>query len=179
MAVNQTKILVLSPEEAYGSPVESLIETRFLSESIPILQLFGNTTTFFDTYQMDAIEGANVKNLVYGWNMTVFHVDALSGNVILKNNPFFGEIIQSQYGWSSKVVSIDSSANLGTGEIVIRHILTAGDIGTKFFNDETKGPFQITEIDSIAGTFTVDFNREVVGKTLKFKITLVSLTPAP
>ncbi len=176
MSLNQTKIITLPPEQAYGLPDETMIEERNLVESTKVFEWYGNTSTFVENFNVYPEVGTNVKNQVYGWNMTVFHVDVLGDKVMIKNNPLPGEIIQSIYGWTSKVVSIDSSVNNGSGEILVRHLISTEDIGTRLFNDDFGNPFKITAINSNAGTFTIDYNREVVGKTLIFKVTIVSIT---
>jgi len=179
MALNQTKVLTLTPNQAYGSADESLIKSMNLKESIPVFEWFGNVADFIDTFQINPDVGVNVKNIQYGWNMTVYHVDMLSDKVFVRNNPFIGEVINSVYGWKSRVVSIDSSVNSGTGEIIIQHIISNDDVGSKYFQDEMGNNFKIVSINRAEDTITVDFNRDVVGRTLVFKVTLVSLTPAP
>lgn len=176
MSQNQTKIITLSPEQAYGNLDKSLVEERNLMEFAKVFEWYGNTSTFVENFNVYPEVGVNVKNQIYGWNMTVFHVDVLGDRVMVRNTPLPGEIIQSVYGWNSKVVSIDSSANNGSGEILIRHLITNDYIGTKLFNDDFGNQFKITAINSNDGTFTIDYNREVVGKTLIFKVTIVSIT---
>jgi hypothetical protein len=179
MALNQTKVLTLTPDQAYGSADESLIKSMNLKESIPVFEWFGNVADFIDTFQINPDVGVNVKNIQYGWNMTVYHVEMLSDKVFVRNNPFIGEVINSVYGSKSRVVSIDSSVNSGTGEIIIQHIISNDDVGSKYFQDEMGNNFKIVSINRAEDTITVDFNRDVVGRTLVFKVTLVSLTPAP
>jgi FKBP-type peptidyl-prolyl cis-trans isomerase 2 len=178
MSVNQTRVLIIPPDEGYGYSDPALFETRSLSESVPVYEWVGNTTEFTQTFVVDPIIGTNVKNQKYGWNMTVFHVDPLTGKVLVKNNPFLGEIVRPSEGWSSTVMSIDTSANMGAGEIVIQHLLTNDVVGHKIFTDEQGRQFIITKVDTNAGTYTIDFNTEVTGKTLIFKVTIVSLTSA-
>jgi FKBP-type peptidyl-prolyl cis-trans isomerase 2 len=178
MAVNQTSVLVIPPEEGYGYSDPALFEKKNLSESIPVYQWIGNTTVFTQIFVVDPVIGTNVKNQIYGWNMTVYHVDPFTGDVYVKNNPQLGEIVRPNEGWGSKVMSIDSSANMGAGEIIIKHLLTNEDVGRKLFTNEQGRQFTISQIDANAGTYTVDFNTEVTGKTLIFKVTIVSLKPA-
>jgi FKBP-type peptidyl-prolyl cis-trans isomerase 2 len=175
MAVNQTSVIIIPPEDGYGYSDPALFETRSLSETVPVYEWFGNTTEFVQAFVVDPIIGTNVKNQKYGWNMTVFQVDP-SGNVLVKNNPLPNEIIRPNEEWNSKVISIDTSANMGAGEIVIQHLLTNEVVGHKIFTNEQGRQFFITQVDTNAGTYTIDFNTEVTGKTLIFKVTIVTLT---
>ena len=176
MGVNQTKVITIPSDKAYGDINEDMILTRDLSESLPVFEWITNSTSFEDTYSVPAILGTTVINTNYGWNMTVYFIDSSSGDILMKNEPMVGEIIQLYYGWSSRVVSVDSAANQGTGEIVVKHLLYPEDEGNIMSADQY-GPFLITDVDLTAGTMTLDYNREVVGKTLTFKITIVSIVP--
>ena len=176
MAINQTKVITLTPEEAYGYSNEDMILTRDLSESFPVFEWITNSTSFEDTYSVPAIMGTTVVNNNYDWNMTIYFIDSDSGDILMKNDPMVGEIIQIYDGWDSIVVSVDSSANQGTGEIIIKHLLYPEDEGNLMSADQY-GQFLITDVDLTAGTMTVDYNREVTGKTLIFKITVVSIAP--
>ena len=77
----------------------------------------------------------------------------------------------------SKVISIDTNANGGDGEIVIRHLLYPDDAG-EVSGENEGGQFIVSDVDLDSGTFTLDYNREVVGKTLIFKVTVVSIESA-
>ncbi|MBA3045537.1 MAG: FKBP-type peptidyl-prolyl cis-trans isomerase [Candidatus Thermoplasmatota archaeon] len=178
MGLNQTKTITVLPKDGYGESDESLIETRTLKESVPIFEWFGNSAAFIEKYDVMPDVGVCVKNSDYGWNMTVFHIDTSGNNIVLRNNPSVGQIVQSTNGMVLKVESIDSSTNNGDGEIVLKHIISSDDIETKIFSDEYGNQFRISSVDTFAGTYTLDFNREVVGKTLIFKITIVTITPA-
>ena len=58
--------------------------------------------------------------------------------------------------------------------IRVRHLLNSLDVNG-FVAQDLDGNFQIVALDPVAGTFTVDYNNAVVGKTLVFQITLASL----
>ncbi len=177
MVVGQTKTLAIPPEQGYGPTDQSLIIQKPLTLSVPVYEWMGNSTDFQNTFQISPTEGTNVKNVKYGWNMTVYHVDYASDMVLLKNNPFMGEIITMPEGWNSRVISIDTSANMGEGEIIVQHLLSPSNVKAVMHTDEAGNQFVISSVDTVSGTYTVDYNREVVGKTLIFKVTLVSHTP--
>ncbi|MCK5024317.1 MAG: FKBP-type peptidyl-prolyl cis-trans isomerase [Thermoplasmata archaeon] len=176
MGINQTKVITILPEDAYGYSNDELILTKNLIEAYPVFEWTSNSTTFQDIYHVPAISGTTVENKEYGWNMTVYSVDSISGDILMKNEPMVGEVIQIYDAWDSIVISVDSSANQGIGEIIVKHLLYSED-GGNIAGFDSNGPFLITDVDPTAGTVTIDYNREVVGKTLVFKITIVSIVP--
>jgi len=176
MGINQTKVVTIPPDEGYGDANDDLIETRSLTETFPIYEWITNSTNFESMYYVPAIVGTTVKSNNYGWNMTVYHIDTIGGDILMKHEPMMNEIVDLYDGWDSMVISIDSAADQGNGEIVVKHLLYPDDEGEILASDDN-GQFLVTDIDLDAGEMTVDYNREVVGKTLVFKIIVVSITP--
>ncbi len=177
MGINQTKVLTIPMEDAYGTSNENLIETKSITDTFPVYEWLTNYSVFQSTYQVEPIVGTTVSSNTYGWNVTVFHVDPTSHQILLKHEPMLGEIVSINDAWDSKVISIDSNAEQGTGEIVIKHLLASEDIG-EVSGTDAGGQFIVSDVNLNAGTFTMDYNREVVGKTLVFKITIVSIISA-
>lgn len=176
MVRNETRILTIQPEDGYGFPSEDMVQTKSLRISIPVYEWTVNTTSFAERYFVDAELGTTIKHDEYGWNATVSHIDPVSGLVMMKNEPNPHEIIKLYNEWDSMVVSIDTSANGGMGEIVVKHLLTSADAG-KIISADKYGQFIVRAVNADAGTYTVDYNREVVGKTLIFKVTMVFINP--
>jgi FKBP-type peptidyl-prolyl cis-trans isomerase 2 len=175
MAVNQTRTLVIQPDDGYGYPDESRIQNLDLIVSVPILEWSVNTTDFQEIYNIPAVYGATVTSHEYGWNMTVFYIDPISDIVQLRNEPVLHEILHLNEDWLSEVISIDTSAFEGVGEIIIKHKLTHEDIGKMFLSPNGE-EFTLLDVDLTTNTASVDFNKEVVGKVLIFRVTLVSIT---
>lgn len=177
MAVNETKELVIQPAQGYGEPDQSLILVVNLTEKKPVYEWGMNATDFESLYIVPAQIGTTVKSNEFGWNMTVFYVDPVTKNVQFKHEPMLNEVISLYDKWDSVVVSIDTSANNGQGEITLRHLLSQDDAGKILSYDSQGNEFRVISVNTGADTYTVDYNREVVGKTLIFRVTLVSLKP--
>jgi len=175
MSINQTRTITIQPEDGYGYTDESLIRNMDLIVSVPIFEWTVNTTVFEEIYYIPAEYGATVKSREYGWNMTVFYIDPITDLVQLRNEPVLHEIVQVNEDWGSEVISIDSSANEGIGEIVLKHLLTTQDVG-KMFHSDTGEEFTVLDVDLGANQATVDYNKEVVGKILIFRVTLISIS---
>jgi FKBP-type peptidyl-prolyl cis-trans isomerase 2 len=175
MAVNQTRVLTIPPEDGYGFPDESKIKTIPMMQTFPVYEWLSNSTDFSDTYFVEPVVGTTVKSMEYGWNMSVYHVDPITAEILAKHEPNLNEVIQLWEGWSSKVISIDSSANGGEGLITVKHLLTSEDAGQIYSTDQFGAEFRVVNVDTSAKTITLDYNREVVGQTLIFQVTVLSI----
>ena len=175
MSINQTKVITIAPEDGYGLPDESLIKTLDLTETFPVFEWKLNVTSFPDVYYVPAVVDTTVKSNDYGWNMSVYHIDPVNGDILLKNEPRLNEVIQLHNGWLSQVISIDTSADQGNGIIVVKHLLTPSDEGNIVSTDEQGAEFRVTGVDLDAKVITIDYNREVVGRTLIFQVTIVTI----
>ncbi|KYK31278.1 MAG: hypothetical protein AYK23_04045 [Candidatus Proteinoplasmatales archaeon SG8-5] len=177
MATNETKVLTIPPEEGYGYSNPNLIETKSLTMTFPVYEWTTNTTTFEQEYYVPAEIGTTIKHADYGWNSTVSYIDPISDLVLLKNEPNPYETIYVFNDWPSRVISIDTSADSGSGEIKVRHLLTEADANNIMSSDSNGNKFIVIDVDTSKNTYTIDYNREVVGKTLTFKVTVVKIIP--
>jgi len=76
----------------------------------------------------------------------------------------------------AQIVSIDDAANTGEGIILVRHLLDpsmANHVAQKSSDGQVM--FILTDVDPEAGSYTLDYNREVVGRTLIFTVTMVHI----
>lgn len=171
LAVGQTTTVSVPYSEGYGPANPALIFVHSLVETVPVQQTF-NESAFQAYYGQSAVSATNVTDPVYGWSVTV---SVLSGLVTTTNSPYPGEAIRPYHAWDADVLSIDSTANKGTGLITIQNHLDStmiDKIGGKAPNGQT---FYLSAVDDSAGTYTLNFNKQVVGRTLVFQVTLVRL----
>jgi FKBP-type peptidyl-prolyl cis-trans isomerase 2 len=170
MHVGESRIVTLTPEEAYGLPDPSRIRTRPLREEVVVTETM-NKTEFGGRFAVAASDGAIVKDLTWGWNVSV----RVAGDLVtIRHSPLLGEIVTVGQRWQAEVVSIDDAANGGRGAITVQHLLTTADVNA-WVAEDTEGNFIVVALDRDAGTFTVDYNQEVVGKSLVFELTLKAL----
>jgi FKBP-type peptidyl-prolyl cis-trans isomerase 2 len=170
MRIGDSKSMTLTPDQAYGNPDPTLVETRLLREEVVVTEEM-NVTEFRDRFAGQPEDGAIVRDLRWGWNVTV----RVAGNIVTtRNSPHLGEIVQVAGRWQAQVVAIDDAANGGKGAITVQHLLTAADVRA-FVAEDDRGNFIVVALDESAGTYTVDYNAEVVGRTLLFEVTLKGL----
>jgi len=165
--------VTLPPKDAYGLGDPNKILVRTLLEEVVVTETM-NATTFQQRYGTQAIDGSVVTDTAWGWNVTV-HV---SGNLVtIRNSPVVGAVITVAGKWRARVVTVDDSADEGRGIIRVQHLLKSADV-RRFVASDRSGNFLIDAVDAVARTFTVNYNPEVVGKTLAFDITVRTIHKA-
>lgn len=172
MKVGDKKTAIVPPEKGYGFKDPSLIVEKTLIESIQ-MRYEWNESKFTDYFGKSPLDGLVVKDPKWGWNVTVFAT--YGDRVIFYFTPEPGEIV-SPFGWEIKVLSIDSTANNGSGEIKIQHLIKPSQIGKLRAQDFEGRDFYLISLNPKAGTFTIDYNEQTRGNTLIFTITLLNIT---
>lgn len=171
MRVGETRQIVVSPELGYGVPEADLLEDRPLQVELPQQERMG-TTAFVQAFDLDPVPGLTFTHPLWRWPVAVLEV---SGSfVTLMHLPEPGFTFPIHGAWTARVVLVDSGADGGRGLVVVRHLLDAGHVDRVQAEDD-RGTFRIVAVDREAGTYTVDYNREVVGKTLIFQVTLLGI----
>jgi FKBP-type peptidyl-prolyl cis-trans isomerase 2 len=173
MKVGQTKTVTLTPDQAYGEMDDSKLVSFSLTENVPLLVTF-TSSDFQAEYGVAPVQGMTVTDQNYGWAATVMEFNTGADRVTVKNVPtlnaeyrIYGD---SPSGWSVLVTSIDSSSD----SITIEHQLTNSDSDYVMGTDDV-GKFFVTQIDTVHGTAVKNYNSELLGKTLVFIITIVSI----
>ncbi|MDD1746213.1 MAG: FKBP-type peptidyl-prolyl cis-trans isomerase [Methanomassiliicoccales archaeon] len=183
MAVGETKVITVPPDEGYGDMNYSRIFTAPLLELMPVYDTT-NYTIFYSLYSEVPKAGMVVQDPFYGWDILVISADYKSDMVLLMNKPQVGQKLAvygepdatPSTGWYAEVVSIDSGADGGNGIIQVRNLLTSDDAGMVEGYDLNLGmTFYVDMVDESAGTFRMNYNGELLGKTLYFTVTLLEI----
>jgi len=170
MRIGDSKIVTLSPEQAYGLPNPDSVVTRPLREEVVVTETM-NETEFQGRFATRPVDGAIVRDIGWGWNVSVRVSEDI---VTVRHSPRLGETVQVGGRWQAQIVAIDDAANAGKGAITVLHLLTPADVNA-FVAQDVRGNFIVVALDPVVGTYTVDYNQEVVGKTLVFELTLKGL----
>lgn len=182
MEPNTTRTVVVPPDLGYGPTDPSCLVTEPLTQTLPVLQILPGVLFQKQFPGVTATDGIEFTDPHFGWTDQI--LAANSSYVTIQRLPYVGEVA-SPAGWPEVVTSVTNTAN-GSGTITVANELTAADaghllgkdyLGTGPCGSTTNGPFIVSAVDQGAGTFTEDFNQEVVGQTLIFIITLVDYFP--
>ncbi len=182
MAVGETKVLTIAPNDGYGELNESKLSAIPLVEEMPVFETL-NMSAFVSEFSVTPLVGLSLKDPKWGWDLTVLEVSSQANRVVIANSPVLGESYKvfgdpeatPPTGWYAEVEYFDSSADGGAGLIMVRHHLTPSDAGYIEGVDQSGQTFIVHEVDEDAGTVVLNYNLEVVGKTLYFTVTLVAI----
>lgn len=164
------RTLVIPPEFAYGAMDLKLIFEKPLLEPVPV-RVTMNTSDFQVKYGASPTSGMNVTDPFWGWNAIV----SVAGSVItVTNSPALREIVRPFDAWDARVEAIDDAANEGVGIIWVRHLLMEA-MEHRVGGMDQGDPFYLSDVDPEAGTYTLNYNREVVGRTLVFIVRVLSV----
>jgi peptidylprolyl isomerase len=183
MVVGQTKVIEVSPSEGYGEMNTSKLFTADLIDSQPVYVSM-NASVFSSQYSSIPQIGATVKDPLYGWDVNVISFDQQADLVVVRNMPQLGQsyavygdpTAAKPTGWFAEVISVDSSANGGTGVIQVQNLLTDSDAGMiQGVSTSNGSTFIVDQVDEAAGTYRMNYNNELVGVPLYFTVTLIKI----
>ena len=163
----------MPPALGYGLADPTKIFIKPLLESVPV-RVTMDAASFATKYQATPASGTNVTDPFWGWTATV----SVAGTIVtVTNSPIPGQLVRPYGAWDAQVVSIDDAANNGEGVILVHHLLTSAQVD-RVGQKSTGGSvvFVVTGVDTVAGTYTVNYNTPTKGRTLVFQVTMVSIS---
>lgn len=195
MTEGQTRTVDIPPEKAYDTRTEDLVFEVDRIEYLPVYETI-TLDKFTSEYGMFPQIGMMVEDAFWTWNKYV--ISYSMEHVELRHEPEVGEFYNAYLsegpGWRSQVLSIDSTANQGDGEIVVEHHVNTktlvlydhlerhdtrfSDVGSIKRGQGQSPATRGIVVDVGADTITIDFNDEVAGRELTFRITVLEITKA-
>jgi FKBP-type peptidyl-prolyl cis-trans isomerase 2 len=177
MTANETKTVWVSPENGFGEPDPTKRVTLSLEEvrAVKEVMTVGEFGMRFDAM---AIVNATYTDPRWGWTVRVIssREGPIEPEVTIYNDATEGMVVSPYLGFESEVISVESGANEGWGEIKLRHLLTPDDVN-KVMGDspDDDGRFVVIGVNEAAKTFEADFNSEKAGVLLRYDITITSI----
>jgi hypothetical protein len=170
---NRTTTIVVPPSLGYGALNSSCLATSPLVYTVPVLTYV--PTPQFSTVFPNAtlVVGAQFLDPTYGWNDSVFAVNATT--VAVQALPPVGSTT-SPNGLPFVVTTVNATA------ITLSSQLTPANAGLVLGLAKSGGlcgstKFIVSAVDLATGTLTENFNPEVQGETLDFVVTIVDIFP--
>jgi len=179
MKTGDKKTITILAEHGYGLDDENLTFEVDLIQEMPVFERM-SLDDFNDTYgyTYDRSQDAPPMNLsfrhfAYGWNVTVIAIDG-DWHIRLMNIPVIGPV--NTFPWTADIINITSGGN---GTILVEHHPEIWDMLSREYqptdpwrpDDPAATEGRVIDLDS--KTFTLDYNREVVGEILVFDIELI------
>ena len=176
MRVGETKTVTITSDDAYGDLDEDLLTEFDLVDTMEVTRNY-TYAEFVAYYGSAPVTGTTISDPIYGWDVTVFDYNENADRVMIMNQPTVGSLYHiygeedDGQGWDVLVTNVDSNSN----NVTFEHQLTEGDSEQIEGVDAEDETFSIINVDTDAGTAVMNYNDEVVGKTLIFIITIVSI----
>jgi hypothetical protein len=174
MSGNQTRFIVVPPALGYHSINPACTQTLPLSSTVPVLVSVpvAKFSTFFPG--VSSTSGTMFTDPTYGWSDVVLSVNATT--VAVERLPTMGETTRAG-GWNITVT------NLTVTTISILNDITPSNYGSLLgtFAAQTTGAcpsqihFLVSGVNLGSGTYTINWNSEVTGQTLVFRVTTVNI----
>jgi FKBP-type peptidyl-prolyl cis-trans isomerase 2 len=169
---NQTSSVTVPPALGYGSPDPACFRNLSLTFSVPVMVTLTSSEFSTDFPGVTAAQGAQFPNPTYGW--PVYVVSANSTRIVVVNQPSPGWTSYPN-GWPVEVTAVNATAITVTNELTSANAgLVAGHSSQTVCSSNQ---YVVSAVSAGAGTFTQDYNKEVVGQTLIFVVTVVGVFP--
>jgi len=173
LAVNQSRVVTVVPRLGYGPLNQSCLVTAPLVQTIPAVVTV-TPGTFNKAYVgVRNAAGVSFSDPTYQWTDRILSSNQTA--VVIWRDPALGETV-SPFGWPIQVVNVTSRT------ITLSSQLSAASAGSILGNlpnttvcSTTK--FVVWSVNVPAGTFVENYNREVVGVTLEFVVTIKAIHP--
>jgi len=171
--------------EGYGEKNSELIQTIPYKDTLPIYYSI-NRFEFEDEYasEVPLRPGQSFIDHYWGWNI---RIDSITNDtIVVKNEPVL-DMELAVFSWPASVINISTDS----GKIWIQHKPDSSIVNTpidaevlEFYNPrfteikelvtETQQPYPGIII-SLENGITIDFNRENIGKSLKYDIKIIKI----
>ncbi len=177
----QTFTVTVPPEKGYGAAIPELIYTFNTTQTLSLREVL-STDEFSRTYP--GISAGSVRSFLHpfwGWEVSVLNSNSLE--VTIMHQPVFGKDYHP-LPWNVTVKDISTERNTFTLQHQVYEISSLtkvpfpeiGKLDPSWANSaivaNSNNPPMEGFVTSKGGTITLDFNKEVAGKTLVFQITI-------
>lgn len=181
MTVGSTKYVTVFPEDGYGVLKPELILEIQTIEAIPLREEITREEFQMRFPLIDPEVETSFNHPFWGWEVKILESDPASVSLI--NQPAYLENY-GEFPWNVTVTDISTSDNRiqithQIDEIEKTTMVDFSVIGILYpeWNENAmeasgEAPPEPGFVESTGGVITINFNREVVGKTLVFKITV-------
>ena len=167
LPVNQTRTITFPASEGYGPTDPACLVVRPLTVEVPVL-IAVPPQDFSTAYPgANATPGVEFPDPAYGWTDLVLSANATA--VVVENLPSVGWAVPGS-SWPEVVTAAT------TGTITVTNELTSANAGRVAGHSATQvcssSQYIVSSVDVQNGTYTEDFNHEVVGQSLTFVVTV-------
>jgi hypothetical protein len=169
---NQTRYISVPENLGYGPQNSSCLVSQPLSYTLPVTVALSTSAFASQFPSVTPVAGTEISDPTYHWPVYILSVN--SSSVVYENLPTIGWTASPQ-GWAVKVTNVSSTT------ITLVNQLTATNAGLVGGTSSTQvcgaGSFIVTQVNSATSTYVENYNRDVLGQTLIFIVTVVDIFP--
>jgi len=168
---NHSRTIVVPPNLGYGPLNQSCLTTAPLVFTVPEIEPIPVAAFHTSFPNVNATVGTTFFDSTYGWNDSVFAVNATTVSVQAlvsvgsSADPDGLPFVVS--GLNSTTVTLASLLTPASAGLVAGHVSGSGVCGST--------TFIVSAVNTASGTYTANFNSEVTGETLDFVVTVVNI----
>jgi FKBP-type peptidyl-prolyl cis-trans isomerase 2 len=174
MAGNQTRYILIPPGLGYGPLDPACLATRTLAFTVPVLVTVpaGQFASLYPN--VNARAGTMFTDPTYHWTDLVLSVN--SSAVVVNHLPTVGQTTRYDT-WNITVTNINATT------VSVLNLITTSNYGRILGTFSTpatcagssEAHYLIASVNPNAGTYTINWNSEVTGQTLLFRVTIVDI----
>jgi FKBP-type peptidyl-prolyl cis-trans isomerase 2 len=168
LPVGQTRTIVVPASQGYGALVPSCLVTEPLTVTVPVVVTVPSENFTTEYPNVTAAVGTEFSATPYNWSAVVLNVNSTA--VTVENLPSVGESVTAN-GLPAIVASITKTTITVVFQVTPSNY--AGLLGSSSASVCSSTQFTILSVNTATGTFVENYNREVVGQTLDFTVTVV------
>lgn len=167
LSVNHTRVITFPASQGYGPSNPACQVVRPMTVQVPVVEPVP-VSNFTARYPgVNATAGTTFFDPFYGWTDLVLSTNATS--IVIENLPTLGWSIRG-FSWPVVVTAINSTTITVTNELTLAD---AGHVMGSTSAQVCASPqYIVSNVNPQAGTFTEDYNHEVVGQSLTFIVTV-------
>ncbi len=166
MGLKQTRTLTVEPRDGYGKFERVRVP---LTESFPMFRQL-TRLNFTSTYGEEPALNKVVLEPYWGWRVQVVNVTPELVTVLSLPEP---NQTSTPYGWESRVMEVNGSADGGRGRVVVRHYPSAGANAT--YRGVRAELVELTA-DHAELEYNTNASNPLATQTLYFIVKVVSIT---
>jgi FKBP-type peptidyl-prolyl cis-trans isomerase 2 len=169
LPVNHTVRITFPASEGYGPQNSSCIVAQPLLIAVPVTQSYSRTAFAQQFPHVNDSAGTPFADPTYGWNDLVLSTNATA--VVIERLPNVGWTVPA-VGWPQVVTAINSTTITVSNQLTNASAgLVAGTVPSPGVCGETQ--YIVSAVDLADGTYSENYNHEVVGASLAFEVTVV------
>jgi len=169
---NVTRTITIPPDLGYGPTNTSCLVTAPLVSHVPVTESIPEADFITDYPNVTMVPGTEFVDPTYHWTDLIYSSNATT--VTVENLAPAG-FVSTGGPWS---VTVTSNSD---GVLTLTNDIAPSQAGLLLGHSKSSvcssNKYIVSAVDPSAGTYTEDFNNEVVGQTLVFIVTVVDIYP--